>query len=801
MFNAKHLLSLFIICISVVGCTTPMQKYWLNNQFSDSAKYFEDNLSLENSELEDLYYYCIDLYEIKNYQNFIKCHDTLLKRSENVKVIGRTSINAKIAEMHAFKAQNLIDLGANLDDVQEEVDLSMELLNNAPSNFHNGYKIPQIHVYQTAGALAAIKGEKAVALDYIEKIKNVTSAAEFQLRPIKNAAVSSIYFILKDYDNAKRVIEEYSGSEFYSFAQAMIVLTGVGLVTHYIDLGPETDLNAWEGRGFLLSGFMLSKILFEMGEYGEAKIGYEELLSKGITQNYGRLYWVILADLGTIYENEGQLEDSIEFLKKAVELIEKQRKTIFVESSKIGFVGDKQQVYQNLIASLFELERFSEAFEYAERGKARALVDLLASKKSFSDGSGGREEAASLLQELDKAEKKSIAIAYTGSPEQINNVRALKVQKKQAITQASSHFASLITVNPPGVKEIQSLLPLNETIVEYYYHGNDMFAFVVTQNSVYGRKLDGKGINNEISVFRQLLLNSLSEVRGIKKVNDQAETAASSVAQLKKAESHLYKKLFQPLEGMISTENLTIVPHGALHYLPFNALFAGDEYFIDKYNMRVLPSAGIMKFLNVNREGQGGEMIIFGNPDLGDVKYNLPFAQEEALTLKKIQSNSKVLLRKEASETAVKKFANQFKYVHFACHGEFNPDKPLESGLLLSKDGQNDGMLTVSELYEMSLNADLVTLSACETALGKVANGDDVVGFTRGFLYAGTNAIVSSLWQVDDLATSILMQEFYKNLKYKDKRTALRLGQLKVKNTYNSHPFFWAAFQLTGALQ
>ena len=101
----------------------------------------------------------------------------------------------------------------------------------------------------------------------------------------------------------------------------------------------------------------------------------------------------------------------------------------------------------------------------------------------------------------------------------------------------------------------------------------------------------------------------------------------------------------------------------------------------------------------------------------------------------------------------------------------------------------------------MSFNADLVTLSACETALGKVANGDDVIGFARGFLYAGTNSIVSSLWQVDDRATSILMQEFYKNLKKKDKRTALRLGQLKVRNTYNSHPFFWAAFQLTGMVQ
>ncbi len=85
--------------------------------------------------------------------------------------------------------------------------------------------------------------------------------------------------------------------------------------------------------------------------------------------------------------------------------------------------------------------------------------------------------------------------------------------------------------------------------------------------------------------------------------------------------------------------------------------------------------------------------------------------------------------------------------------------------------------------------------------MGKVANGDDVVGFTRGFLYAGVSSIVSSLWKVDDQATSILMQQFYESLKESDKRSALRTAQLKVKDTYNAHPYFWAAFQITGSVQ
>ena len=149
----------------------------------------------------------------------------------------------------------------------------------------------------------------------------------------------------------------------------------------------------------------------------------------------------------------------------------------------------------------------------------------------------------------------------------------------------------------------------------------------------------------------------------------------------------------------------------------------------------------------------------------------------------------------------VKKIGKHFRCVHFATHGTFNPEKPLQSGLMLASDSKNDGILTVGELYDLNLNADLVTLSACETGLGKVANGDDVVGFTRGFLYAGTNSIVSSLWKVDDKATAILMQQFYTALKNNDKRSALRMAQLKVKNSYNPHPYFWAAFQLTGSVR
>ena len=194
-------LIILVLLFAFPGCTTPMQKYWLNSQFHQSAEYFEKNLSTYKAGLDDLYYYCLSLYEIKNYEKFANCHDAFFARTGKADTINRTSRDALLAELHSFKARNMIDLGADYDEIKKEVDYSLALLKKAPPSFHNGYKIPEIHVYETAGIVAAIRGDRATALDYVSRIKTVTSMAEFQLRPIKNAAIAGIYFIMKDYSD------------------------------------------------------------------------------------------------------------------------------------------------------------------------------------------------------------------------------------------------------------------------------------------------------------------------------------------------------------------------------------------------------------------------------------------------------------------------------------------------------------------------------------------------------------------------------------------------------------------------
>ena len=205
-----------------------------------------------------------------------------------------------------------------------------------------------------------------------------------------------------------------------------------------------------------------------------------------------------------------------------------------------------------------------------------------------------------------------------------------------------------------------------------------------------------------------------------------------------------------------------------------------------------LPAATVLTFLKDRTGPKDRGMLIMANPDLGDPRYDLKYAQAEAVAIAGLIPKTTLLLRNDAKAAVMTSAGGQFGRIHIAAHGVFDPDDPLDSALLLAGDGGGLGLLKAANLYDLNLAADLVTLSACETGLGKITRGDDVVGFTRGFLYAGAGSIIATLWQVDDRATMELMVAFYTKL-----LKAPRAAQLEVRNKY-PHPFYWASFQLTG---
>jgi CHAT domain-containing protein len=246
---------------------------------------------------------------------------------------------------------------------------------------------------------------------------------------------------------------------------------------------------------------------------------------------------------------------------------------------------------------------------------------------------------------------------------------------------------------------------------------------------------------------------------------------------------------------------LGIIPHGPSHYLSFATLFNGESFLIERYPLFYLPSASVLKFTKERRgTTKNLEVLAVGNPDLGNPALDLPFSEHEVETIRWNFPKITVLTRDKATESWIDQNISRFGIIHIASHGEFDPVNPLFSAIKLAKDQSYDGNLEAGEIFGLDIKADLVILSACQTGLGKITQGDDVVGLNRSFFYAGTHAVISSLWRVSDISTAILVKQFYRMYVKKNKAESLRLAILHVKESH-SHPGYWGAFNLVGDYQ
>jgi CHAT domain-containing protein len=222
------------------------------------------------------------------------------------------------------------------------------------------------------------------------------------------------------------------------------------------------------------------------------------------------------------------------------------------------------------------------------------------------------------------------------------------------------------------------------------------------------------------------------------------------------------------------------VPYGLLHYIPIHALELNGDPLIKNHAVAYSPSASLMQFYKNKGSGFLKTCASFG----------IVF-KEEAEEVAKLFDT-----RAYFNATKNNVFENIGNDVlHFSCHGYFNNADPLSSGIELE-----GGILTAREIFDLRLNSELVTLSACQTGLNESKPGDELIGLTRSLIYAGAASIIVSLWSVDAVSTQKLMLEFYKLLKDgKDKATALQQSQIKImaKEEY-SHPYYWAPFILVG---
>lgn len=332
-----------------------------------------------------------------------------------------------------------------------------------------------------------------------------------------------------------------------------------------------------------------------------------------------------------------------------------------------------------------------------------------------------------------------------------------------------------------SLKEVLAALQPGEVLVQFHSLDDRLIAWTLRSSGLQSVQLplSRVAIDQQVEAMRQSIFN---------RRRDTVELASA-----------LYDRLFAPL-GVRAGERIVIVPHGGLHYLPFQALHGPQAYLIQSNALAVVPSASLAVQLVQRKNTKNDRLIAFGNP-ANSAREQLPGAEREVERIGTLYADKRVYVEQSASKARFRAEAGDGRVLHVAAHAEVDSVDPLHSRILLAAEGDDPGFLDAREVYGVSLaGVSLVTLSACESGLGRIARGDEILGFTRAFLSAGASGLVASLWPVADDSTELLMTSFYGRLAGgAEAIDAMRDAQKAVLGERRfAHPFFWAPFNLIG---
>jgi CHAT domain-containing protein/Tfp pilus assembly protein PilF len=501
------------------------------------------------------------------------------------------------------------------------------------------------------------------------------------------------------------------------------------------------------------------------------------------------------------------------------------------------------------------------AFQFAERSKAGIMLDALseAEAKQFAGIPDSLlQKERQLRVDLAFYERSLTEEQLQGEAADSANLAHLKdkvFNLKQAYNELLQRFEKeypdyynlKYQVKTVTVPEVQQQLLDDQTALAEYFTGEDsIFIFAITKNN-FAIKVSAKNslFERQIEQLRQ----------GITKQDINSYTQAAY---------RLHQTLLAPVADLPGNKNLIIVPDGALSAIPFEALlmehvaggklqdYAKLPYLINKHAISYAYSATLLQqqlnkhdratkrdylalapvfteglpagtrgaeFFEKNFAYDSSQTAATATATVSATRLRgyLPMTKKEVTGILERFENSygfferwfgnksRVYLEREANEARLKAGdLGEYRILHFATHGLVNEKNPKLSGLLLAQEdttSKEDGILHLGEIYNLSLNADLVVLSACETGLGQIAKGEGIIGLTRGFLYAGASNLLVSLWQVSDATTADLMVDFYdKMLGGMSKPEALREAKLQMirRHAEYAKPYYWAPFILVG---
>jgi CHAT domain-containing protein len=561
--------------------------------------------------------------------------------------------------------------------------------------------------------------------------------------------------------------------------------------------------------------WLKAKTNLAMKSLHEANENIQKAAEIAASQQFIKLLYEIKTTQGEIYAAEGRREQAIQVLTEAVEGLESIReKIIGGEYSRFRFLERNVSPYNLLCNLMSEKKRGLDALFYAERAKGRVLYDAVTER-----------DARAMLRLTDKelSEERSLSRGIDKITEEIkvasgqSNVppKDLKDKLDQAWLKYALFKNRTIAAKSGGVKytarpSVESLKDLRQMsdykdtlFLEYAVSAEQVILFAVTINP--------KSYSPSIKIFRlPIKSKDLSS-----KVTSFRLYLAERHPLFIRASRDLYKLLIKPVEAQLAgKKRVCIIPDVFLWDLPFQALQnASRRYLIEEKPIFFAPSLSVL--IEMRRRPSNlrkdFSLLALANPTLpksaSSTLSPLPEAETEVKELNRLNPGpNKVAIGDSATESLLKTESERFNILHLATHGVLNNNNPLLSHLVLADEkGKEDGILEAYEIMRLSLNADLVVLSACETACGRIGAGEGVVGISWAFFLAGSRSAVVSQWRVNSDSTARLMSKFYQSMMGATSRTevsksqALRRASIEIlRDRRYSHPFYWASFVLVG---
>lgn len=505
--------------------------------------------------------------------------------------------------------------------------------------------------------------------------------------------------------------------------------------------------------------------------------------------------------LGRLRRLQGRDEEALVLLEAAVDEIERLRGTVTLETLRASFLRDKTAAYEELLR-LYLARRTQDdsrrAFIVAERAKSRALVDLLAGVTRVTEAAAD-DSLETRIRDL----QSELNVTYTqmlhGTDESelgipLPDLRGQAFELEGEISQLRLRAAAAMPdiFAPPVSSDSLEYSPSDVILLAYHIVGDEVIAFIDAQDGI--RSVRNLGSVATVARLVQQLDVEWDRLRaGRKFVERHKALLEGSTRQVL---TSLYGELVRSLEPYLNQapeeigvpRKLAIVPHGVLHRVPFHALFDGQSYLLERFEIAYAPSAKIYSLCQQRASRSLDHALVLSVADPW-----IPAVTEEAQAVGRHFPSSEVLSDHLATIEALRAKSPGCGVLHLACHGMFRSDNAMFSSLKLY-----DGWLTAADTMALDLDGALVTLSACESGRNEVFAGDEVIGLTRAFLGAGVATLVASLWLVQDETTARLMARWYEYLhEGVGRAAALRKAQLALREEC-SHPYYWAPFILIG---